>query len=435
MPHARAAILSMGDELTLGQRLDTNGKWLAARLLELGVEPVEHCTVPDDFGATVAAFTRLAAHVDVVISTGGLGPTADDLCRGALARAMDDELVEDPDSLTRLRAWFSGRSRAMPELNRVQAQRPSRGRCLTNGRGTAPGLAGRIGSCDVFCLPGPPPEMIPMFEASVRAALVPAPGRVLRTHALHCFGIGESELASRLGDMMDRSRNPLVGTTASGGVVSIRVRFDGAATTRDADRAMRETIGAAREAAAPYCFGESDATLQSATLSALRTSARTLAVVESCTGGMLGSMFTEVPGSSSVFVGGWITYANEMKTGAVGVPAELIETRGAVSREVAEAMAVGGLNRSGADYCLSITGIAGPDGGSPEKPVGTVWISLAARDSEQATIDTRRFNMGGGDRQSVREWSARAAMMMLYLNLQGTPGAKLLRQSEEHRHA
>ncbi len=432
MPHARAAILSMGDELTLGQRLDTNSRHLAARLLDLGIETVEHVTVPDDLDATVAAFTRLASAVDLIVATGGLGPTADDLCRAALARAAGDTLVEDDGALTRLHAWYAGRAREMPALNRAQAQRPSRARCLPNDRGTAPGLAARVGACDVFCLPGPPPEMIPMFEAHVVPALAPVPGRIIRTHTLHCFGIAESDLAARLGTLMDRSRNPLVGTTASGGVVSIRVRYDGAKPAA-ADEAVRETVHFAREAAGPYCFGDGDETLQSALLAELRASARTLAAVESCTGGMLGAMLTEVPGSSSVFVGGWITYANELKSAAVGVPAGLIDARGAVSREVAEAMARGGLAGSGADYCLSITGIAGPDGGSPDKPVGTVWICLAARNGEPGAIDTRRFNMGGSDRQSVRDWSARAAMMLLLLHLRGSGGTKLLRQAEEHR--
>jgi len=423
----------MGDELTLGQRLDTNSQWIATRLLERGIETVEHATIPDHLESTAAAFVRLASSADLVVSTGGLGPTADDLCRAALARASGDDLIEDHEALTRIHAWFSGRSRAMPDLNRVQALRPSRARCLPNERGTAPGLAARVGTCDVFCLPGPPPEMTAMFEAHVAPGLVPSPGRTIRTHALHCYGIGESDLASRLGPLMDRARNPLVGTTASGGVVSIRIRFDARAGAAAADAAMRETISASRDAAGPYCFGEDRATLESTVLSELRAGARTLAVVESCTGGVLGSMLTEVPGSSAVFMGGWITYANEMKARAVGVPTRTIEAHGAVSRQTAEAMAAGGLNASGADYCLSLTGVAGPGGGSPEKPVGMVWICLAER--ETGALDTRRFNMSGSDRRGVREWSARAAMMMLLLSLRASPGTVLLRQAEEYRTA
>ena len=422
----------MGDELTLGQRLDTNSRWLSARLLDLGIEVVEHVTVPDELEATVAAFRRLAVGVDLLISTGGLGPTADDLCRAALARATDDTLVEDSAALESVKRWFSGRGREMNAINRVQGQRPSRAACLSNERGTAPGLATRIGACDVFCLPGPPAEMSAMFEAHVRPRLVPAPGRTVRTHALHCFGIGESELAARLGPLMDRTRNPLVGTTASGGVVSIRVRYDATGSASDAARAMDETVRAARAAAVPYCFGEGDTTLQQAVLSELRTRARTLAVAESCTGGLLGSKFTEVPGASAVFVGGWITYSNEMKSSQVGVPPSLIAAHGAVSHHTAEAMARGALDRAAADFALSITGVAGPDGGSPDKPVGTVWIALAARHGSDTPVVSRRFNMGGGDRQSVREWSARAAMMMLFLYLKGAATTKLLRQTEEH---
>lgn len=431
-PHVRAAILSMGDELTLGQKLDSNSQWLAQQLTARGIVPVEHVTVPDDLDATVATLRRLAGAVDVIVSTGGLGPTADDLVREALARASDDALVEDAGSVGQIEGYFRGRGRSMPALNRVQALRPSRGVSLRNDHGTAPGLSAKIGECDVFCTPGPPREMMPMFVASVGPKLRPMTGRIVLTRALHCFGIGESDLATRLGLLMERGRNPLVGTTASGGVVSIRIRYEGESNAAMASAAMEETERAARAAGAPFLFGAEDDSLPSVVLEALKVGGKTLAVVESCTGGMVGEMLTEVAGSSAAFVGGWITYSNELKTSQVGVPAELLARFGAVSTEVASAMAVGGVHRSGAEFALAITGIAGPDGGSAAKPVGTVWIALAervARDSAADGIpiaDVRQFRMGN-DRRSVREWSARAALMMLWMRLQGVK-APMLRE-------
>jgi len=425
--HRLAAILSMGDELTLGQKLDTNGQWLAQRLVELGIVPVEHVTVPDDLDATVGTLLRLSTAVDLIISTGGLGPTADDLVREAVARASGDALIEDAESLAQIERYFRGRGRAMNELNRVQALRPSRGRSLRNDHGTAPGIAARINDSDIFCMPGPPREMMPMFEARVVPSLRPPTGRVVLTRALHCFGIGESDLASRLGPLMDRARNPLVGTTASGGVVSIRIRFEGDGTTEQARASLAETEHAARAAATPYVFGADSESLPSAVLDALKKDRKTLAVVESCTGGLVGEMLTDIPGSSGAFLGGWITYCNELKSSQVGVPVELFTRFGAVSREVASAMATGGVARSDSDFALAVTGVAGPDGGTPEKPVGTVWIALAARTAEgPLVVDVRQFRMGN-DRRNTREWSARAALMMLWMHLQGTR-ATLMRE-------
>ncbi len=430
--HRSAAILSIGDELTLGQKLDTNSRWLSQQLVDLGISIVEHATVPDDLDAHVAALARLAARCDLIISSGGLGPTADDLTRRALAIASHDSLVHDAAGEAQIRAWFAARGRSPASINMVQAQRPSRARLLKNKHGTAPGLFASIESpnhcCDVYCLPGPPREMMPMFEASVRPALRPPAGRVIETRVLHSVGIGESDLAQRLGSLMDRAGVPLVGTTASGGVVSVRIRYEGEAPREQAkaavDQAADKVLGLADE----YVFGEGDETLASVVLSKLKHAGQTIAVVESCTGGMLGEELTAIPGSSACVLGGWITYSNEMKQAQVGVPSELFApgAPGAVSREVARAMARGGRERSGASITLSITGVAGPDGGTAAKPVGTVWISLAHADGS----DTRRFSMAG-DRASVRSWSCTAALAMAWQHLTGRSHV-LLRQVEAH---
>ncbi|MDX2133045.1 MAG: CinA family nicotinamide mononucleotide deamidase-related protein [Planctomycetota bacterium] len=429
-----AAVLSVGDELTLGQTLDTNSKWISERLFDLGLSPLEHVTVPDDTARQAAALRRLAGEVDVVICTGGLGPTADDLTRDALALASEDELVEDPLALAQVEEFFAARGRPMPPLNRVQARRPSRGLSLPNLNGTAPGLWARMpGGAEVFCLPGPPGELKPMFEAQVVPRLRPVRSRLVRTRVVHCFGIGESDLAARLGPVMDRSRNPLVGTTASGGVVSCRIRFEGSVDEESCEAALTQAEQDVRAAAGVYAFGAGDERLPGALLRLLRERGETLGTVESCTGGLLGSMITDMPGSSVAFVGALVTYSNRLKTLLAGVEPGMFEHAGpgAVSAACALALARGGLERLGCTHALSITGIAGPDGGVPAfdgrdaKPVGTVFIARASADGSS---QVRRFRFAG-DRGSVRHWSAMSALAMLRLHLVGAGETALLREA------
>jgi nicotinamide-nucleotide amidase len=440
--HRVAGIVSVGDELTLGQTLDTNGRWVAQRLTDAGLVTIEHVTVPDDLDAQVAAFRRLAQVADLIVCTGGLGPTADDLTREALARAMDDALVEDPIALAQIESFYAARSRVMNASNRAQALRPSRGATLANHNGTAPGLHGQIvtregqreRACDVFCLPGPPRELFPMFEQNVLARLSLPAGRTVRTRVLHTFGLAESELAQRLGALMDRDAiakgRPMVGTTASGGVVSVRLRYEGSATPETAAAMLDECESQVRDAAGVYLFGGGSDTLASVVLSMLRQANQKMGVVESCTGGLLGGMLTDIPGSSAVFAGGLITYTNALKTLLAGVPSGNFSAGavGAVSRETAEAMAIGGLRTLGVDHALAITGIAGPEGATPAKPVGLVWIARASASGLAAPdVDCRAFQMTG-DRASVREWAAKTGLAMLWQHLAGVPAMKLLRQ-------
>lgn len=428
-PHRSAAVLSIGDELALGQALDTNSRWIATRLVQLGVRVREHATVDDDQRRIVSAMLRLAASADLLICTGGLGPTADDLTRPALATALREPLIEDETALHAIRAWFAGRG-GMPDSNRVQALRPRTARCLENTNGTAPGLAARIGETDVFCLPGPPHEMTPMFERFVTPAIRPEPGRITRSRLILTFGLGESRVAERLGELMDRTRGEagvvLVGTTASLGVVTCRLRVS-APTHEQAAAALDQTEAEINRRLAHAVFDRRDPhagddtetsdALPRTLVRMLRDRGERLAVVESCTGGLLGAEITGIPGSSAVFVGGWLTYSNEMKSAIVGVPPIMLENDGAVSRACAEAMARGGLdiasNAGRCEHALAITGIAGPEGGSTGKPVGTVWIARASKGTQ---IEARRFRFKG-DREAIRAWAARSALGMLRLHL------------------
>lgn len=419
-----AAIVSIGDEFAIGQSLDTNSKWLSERLTEMGLAVVEHVTVPDDLERIVGTLRRLAGSCGTVVITGGLGPTDDDLTREAMARLAGEPLVEDADALRAIEGWFTRSNREMPPQNRVQALRPRSARMIGNEQGTAPGLHARIGETDIFAMPGPPAEMRPMFEGDVRGRLRRPAGRVVRTRVLHTLGLGESEVAQRLGDLMRRDRNPLVGTTASGGMVSVRVRYEGADAAGEADRLVNETVGEVMRVVGDAVFATDGASLAETVVRRLKAKGESLAVVESCTGGMLGEAVTGVPGSSAAFAGGWITYSNALKERLVGVRSETLRDHGAVSDETAAEMARGGLERSGADHCLAITGIAGPDGGSEEKPVGTVWIALASRGGAE---DVRRFLMRGG-REQVRAWSVTSSLGMLEMRLRGGPERRLLRQ-------
>ena len=404
-PRRTAAVIAIGDELVIGQKLDTNCKRIAAALLDIGITTTRHATIDDDQAAIAEEMLFGAKSHDMVISTGGLGPTADDLTRHALAEALEDELETDAPTLDAIRERYKRSGRTMPEANAVQAMRPASAELIPNPHGTAPGLKARIAGVPLFCLPGPPSEMVPMLEAQVLPALTDPQDRV-STHFLQTFGLGESTVAEKLGELMDRDRNPLVGTTASGGTVTIRIRATGETPVDDTIREVRERLG-------PVVFAEGETTLAEHLVSILAQRGQRVATAESCTGGAISHALTSVAGSSDVFEAGYITYSNGQKTAQLGVEEGLLSAYGAVSPEVVHAMAEGALARSNADHALAVSGIAGPGGGSETKPVGTVWIALASRGT---STEARRFAFPG-DRAAVRARAASAALAMLRLRL------------------
>lgn len=424
MSDVRAAILSIGDELVLGQTLDRNAAWLSERLAAIGIATLEHRTVADDVAAIAEAYSSLAERASLVVSTGGLGPTRDDLTREAMAIAFEGapELVEDAAALAAIERWFAGRARPMPESNRRQALRPPSGRSLPNAHGTAPGLALERGELRVFALPGPPREMQPMFEAEILPSLRTAESAdAIAIETVHAFGEGESSLAERLGDLMDRGRNPSVGTAASPGRVTARIRASG--MPADAAAMASSMADEVERRWAPFAYGRGAATLPEATAAAILAAGCTLSVAESCTAGLLGEMIVSVSGASRFFEGGWIVYSNALKTSQLGVPEALIAAHGAVSEPVAAAMAIGAATRAGTDLALSVTGIAGPTGGSEQKPVGTVFIGLA--DRRRGMTEVRRFRFPG-DRGDVRDRTAKSALTMVRLHLRGDAKTGLL---------
>ncbi|MEM9660850.1 MAG: competence/damage-inducible protein A [Planctomycetota bacterium] len=421
--HQSAGVISVGDELTLGQTLDTNSRWLSSRLTDLGVSVRRHVTIADDVHAIAEEIERFARDFDLVIVSGGLGPTADDLTRSAMARALGEPLVEDDAALKQVQAWFARSGREMPQANAVQAQRPESAAMIENRHGTAPGLFASVHGCDVWCVPGPPTELRPMFEA----AIVPQIrcSRVVVTRVLRTAGLGESTIAERLAPLMGRDRNPLVGTTSSGGVVSCRIRYEGDDGS-DGNRLVDDAATEVRRLLGSYVFGESDQSLESSIVEVLATRRKTVTIVESCTGGLLAGAITAVAGSSAVFERGLVTYSDAQKTELVAVPSWIFRRQGAVSRACVEAMAREGLDLAKSDYCLSVSGVAGPGGGSPDKPVGTVWICRAAADG---SVDSRRF-VFNGDRETVRRRSVMAALCMLWHRLMRSEELPLLGQAE-----
>ncbi len=436
--HTHAAILGIGDELVRGQTLDTNSKLLSERLMLAGIEPVEHVTVGDDLVALTDALRRLCARAPLVVCTGGLGPTDDDLTRDALAAVLGDVLVEDAVALGWLSERLRSRGREVSAAQRLQALRPRRAECLRNDFGTAPGLFATVTNAggashpvsDVFCLPGPPGELKPMWDSLVAPRLRAEPGVTIRTRFLKVIGLPEAEAAARVPGIMARDANPQIGITASGGVLTWRIRYRGSLDAVRADAAVGAVASRILDAMGEHVFADvtnGEPTLAMRVVEMLKQRGETLAVVESCTGGSLGGEVTSVAGSSAVFAGGLITYSNELKEKLVGVRTQTLAAHGAVSAECAAEMALGGRRRTGANWCLSVTGIAGPEGGSAEKPVGTVFVGLAGPDA----VRTNWFRIPGS-REDVRERSVMSALAVLYFAMtRGEAPGRLLWEVRE----
>jgi len=408
--HPTASILAIGDELILGQSLDTNTQTIANALTNAGVIIHEHATVPDDLTQLTDAIIRLTKTADLLITTGGLGPTKDDLTRQALAKALNQPLIEDPKALKQIRTWFTSRNRDMPKANRVQALRPNDAHMLTNDHGTAPGLAARLYNCNIFALPGPPAEMQPMFNREILPTLQNPDAPPVTTRILYTAGLGESYIAGKLAELMHRDHPVLIGTTASLGLVAIRIR-----TTLDKDAAQNQIDQAEvkiRKCLAPAVFSDKH-TLPAYLIDRLTERNETLGTCESCTAGLVAKLITDPPGSSAAFNGSLITYTNELKQKLAAVPANIIQNHGAVSPQCAQAMAEGARLQLETTHALAITGIAGPTGDTPTKPVGTVYI---ARASNNAPTDTRHF-LFKGSRDIIRHWAATTALTLLRLHL------------------
>ena len=411
-------MLTIGTELLRGRIVNTNSAWISQRLTETGIDVVYQATVGDDLTDILDALRHAVARAELIIMTGGLGPTKDDLAREALSELTGRPLELDPDAVEHLKAFFAHRGFSFTGNNLKQASRPRGAELLENTCGTAPGLHLEHDGATYIAVPGPPSEMRAMMEGSVLPCLSERLGQAARLRQirhLHLCDIGESAAAQALADLMDLGANPSVASYASPGevVLELTARADSEAQALamldETEAEIRRRLGAA-----VYALGEEN--MEAALGRALREAGRTLATAESCTGGLIASRITDVPGASDYFVEGLVTYSNEAKTALLGVPEALIAEHGAVSGPVARAMAEGCRQRAKADYSIAVTGIAGPSGGTPEKPVGLVYIAVA--DAQGAEVVRQTWP---GTRAQFKTRVAQFALNMARKRVLGLP--------------
>jgi nicotinamide-nucleotide amidase len=402
----KAAIIAIGSELLRPGRRDTNADWLIARLLDLGIETAWRAAVEDDVQKIVRKIDDALAEARVVVLTGGLGPTDDDRTRDALASALQAPLVRDPAMAAHIDSLFTARGRTPTARQAVQADRPEGTEWIPNPLGSAPGILSLKDGTVLAALPGVPAEMRAMFDAGVAPALEDVPRASIARRALSIGGRPESWVDDTVRDLYAADG---VTTTilASSGTVELLLTATG---RDDAEaRARLATVEAEMRARlGDDLFGADGETLAFAVGARLRRHGRTVATAESCTGGMLGAAITAVPGSSAWYLGGVVTYADALKTSFASVPPELIAEHGAVSEPVARALAAGIRTSTGASYGIGITGIAGPDGGTAQKPVGLVFIAID--DGGPGVL--RRLDWPG-DRELIRRRATAAALDML----------------------
>jgi len=407
----RAELIMVGTELLLGEIVDTNATFLARNLADLGIDVFFKSTVGDNRERVGGVLTEALKRSDVVIMSGGLGPTDDDLTREVVSEVMDAPLVEDQEVLRDLEEWFAERygNADMPRHNRKQALFPSGSRVISNPVGTAPGFWVEREGKVVVALPGVSQELKAMFSESVLPALMQkGTGEMLVTRNLHFAGIGESNLEEILEDLLREQSNPTLALYASGGTV--RVRMAVKAETREAGLALMAPVETEiRRRTKEYLYGVDGQSLEQVVAEILLQKKLTLALAESCTGGLIGHRLTNVSGSSGFLDRGYVVYSNQAKMDELGVKQSTLEEFGAVSEQTAREMAEGARRAAKTDLGLAVTGIAGPTGGTDSKPVGLVYISLA---SNGDTIVQR--HLWKGTREQIKNRAALMALRLLW---------------------
>ncbi len=401
-------LVTIGTELLLGFTVDTNSAFLGQALGAIGVRITRRSSVPDEPAAVAAAVAEALARTRMVLTTGGLGPTKDDLSKNVVAELFGLPLEFQPEIWDAIVARFARMGRTLSDRNRCQAEVPRGASVLPNPRGTAPGLwiSGSLG--EVIMLPGVPAEMRGLVTGEVVPRLAArSGGKVIRSRVLRTTGIAESSLAERL-EQVEETLAPLtLAYLPSLEGVDLRLT-SWAGAAEEADRWLDVAVGKLRAPIADHVYGTAEEDLAEVVIAALQERSWTLAVAESCTGGMLGERLTAIPGASAVFLGGLIAYHDDLKR-ELGVPARILEEHGAVSEETVLAMALAARLRFGTSAALAVSGIAGPSGGSPEKPVGTVWMAVA----DAAGSEAHRA-VFPGSRQDIRVRATQAALWRLW---------------------
>lgn len=405
-------ILSVGTEILLGDILNTNSRYLSLKLAEMGISVLRHTTVGDNAERLAAALRTALERSDIVIATGGLGPTADDITRDVCCEVMGFELSLDESIAADIRSFFESRGVEMPENNLRQAYVPIGGDVFENHNGTAPGLGLKKNGKCVVILPGPPYEMAPMFEEYAAGYLAEYSDGAIISHTVRTMGIGESAMAEEVADLLE-SENPTVAPYAKKGEALLRVTAK-APSKKEAEGILRPMIEEIRSRLGGYVYGIDSENIEQRVVQLLKEKKMTLATAESCTAGYIPKRITDIPGASEVFEYGAITYSNDIKEKVLGVKHETLLAHGAVSEETAREMAAGIRRVSGADIGISVTGIAGPGSDGTDKPVGLCYIALDA----QGFQTCEKVETGRNDREYNRYVNASRALNLVRVYLE-----------------
>ena len=405
----KAELINTGTELLLGQILNTNAQYLSQQLALLGIDVYFHTTVGDNEFKIAMAVRQALEHADLVITTGGLGPTQDDITKETVATVLGLDMQPDNSSMKSIQAFFDKINKPMSLINQKQGYFPKEAKILPNDMGTAPGAIIEQDNKIIIILPGPPVELQPMFENYVipYLKLKTSLNALIKSRTLRIFGIGESSAQEVLADIFANQSNPSIAFNAKSAEIHIRLTVK-ASSLDEANEMMDNTERLIRERIGQHIFGVDDETMEVSVGKLLREKGITLSLAESCTGGMVASRLTEVSGSSEYIMYGIVSYSNQAKEKILGVRKETINKYGAVSKETAEEMARGVRQINDSDIGLSVTGIAGPGGGTDEKPVGLVYIGLS---TPEITF-VKKFNFAG-NRQLIRLLSSTAALNMI----------------------
>lgn len=397
----------------MGQIVNTNAQYLSSKLPDVGISVYYHSVVGDNPERLRESLELALKRCDVVITTGGLGPTQDDLTKETISEVCGRRLVLHQESLDAIKAFFKKIGREMTHNNEKQAYMPENCTILENNNGTAPGCIIEQGEKVIVMLPGPPSEMKPMFDDSVFPYFRERSSYTIESKFLRVFGIGESAMETKILDLIEGQTNPTIATYAKEGEVTIRVSAR-VEQGKDAEKLFGPVIEEIRKRTGDSLYSEEDRTLDQVAAELLFRHKLTLATAESCTGGLISQMLTNIPGISSVFMGGAVTYSNDAKEECLGVRRDTLLQYGAVSRQTAEEMAAGVRSRLKTDIGVAVTGIAGPDGGTPEKPVGLVYIGLS---SEKGTV-TKELRLLG-NRKRIRTITALHVFDMIRRHVSG----------------